>query len=241
MLALVNPIHCNSWNGFELQHVIDHHRHRRSLGKASAVAVCCVRAPWQWPRCGTATGVWLRLGGLKIAIEIHKYAMYKNQMYSHKCSLVGNTNINWGEMAYFHCIIMPNAQLKLGAQKYEFVIRTWNSESMLSGTGDVRHEFMCSEWLKDEVEQLLKLSFSMFNQLLHSLSTHVCSVARIQVIIFDSHYNLVGQSDHNEILLIPYLFHNCTCMYFIRFDIQQYVTFKDNTQWRWSTHLITSL
>ena len=35
---------------------------------------------------------------------------------------------------------MPNAQLKLGAQKYEFVIRTWNSESMLNGTGDVRRE-----------------------------------------------------------------------------------------------------
>ena len=41
------------------------------------------------------------------------------------------------------------------AQKYEFVIRTWNSESMLNGTGDVRREFMCSERLKDEVEQLL--------------------------------------------------------------------------------------
>ena len=127
----------------------------------------------QWPRCGTATGERLCSGGLKIAIEIHKYATYKNQMYSHKCSLVGNTNINWGEMAYFHGIIMPNAQLKLCVQKYEFVILTWNSESMLSGTGDVRREFMCSERLKDEVEQLLKLSFSMFNQLLNSLSTHM--------------------------------------------------------------------
>ena len=84
---------------------------------------------------------------------------------------------------------------------------------MLSGTGDVRHEFMCSEQLKDEVEQLLKLSFSMFNQLLHSLSTRACLVARIQVIIFDFHYSLVGQSDRNEILLIPYLFHNCTCIH----------------------------
>ena len=108
----------------------------------------------------------LRLGSLKIAIEIHKYATYKNQMYSHKCSLVGSTNINWGEMVYFHCIIMPNAQLKLGAQKYEFVIRTRNSEPMLSGTRDVRCEFMCSEQLKDEVEQLLKLSILMFNQIL---------------------------------------------------------------------------
>ena len=42
---------------------------------------------------------------------------------------------------------------------------------MLSGTGDVRREFMCSEQLKDEMEQLLTLSFSMFNQLLHSVST----------------------------------------------------------------------
>ena len=80
---------------------------------------------------------------------------------------------------------------------------------MLSGTGDVRREFVCSEQLKDEVEQLLKLSFSMFNHLLHSLSTHMH--VRIQVIIFDYHYSLVGQSDRNEILLIPYLFHNCTC------------------------------
>ena len=54
-------------------------------------------------------------------------------------------------MACFHCIIMPNEQLKLGAQKYEFVIRTGNSESMLSGTGDVCREFMCSERLEDEV------------------------------------------------------------------------------------------
>ena len=76
-------------------------------------------------------------------------------------------------MACFPCIMMPNAQLELGAQKYEFVIRTRNSESMLSGTGDVRREFMCSERLKDEVEQLLKLSFSMSNQLLHSMSTHI--------------------------------------------------------------------
>ena len=76
---------------------------------------------------------------------------------THKCSLVGNTNINWGEMACFHCITMPNAQLKLSAQKYEFVIRTLNSESMLNGTGDLRCEFMCSERLKDEVKQLLNV------------------------------------------------------------------------------------
>ena len=68
---------------------------------------------------------------------------------------------------------MPNAQLKLGVQKYEFGIRTQNSESMLSGTGNALCEFMCSERLKDEVEQLLKLSFSMFNKLLHSMSTHM--------------------------------------------------------------------
>ena len=44
---------------------------------------------------------------------------------------------------------------------------------MLNGIGDVHREFMCSERLKDEVEQLLKLSFSMSNQLLHSVSTHI--------------------------------------------------------------------
>ena len=150
-----------------------------TVDKASA-------SPWQCavpsPRPGRAVAVtttqhWfrvrLRLGSLKLAIEIHKYAMYKNYMYSHKCSLLGNTNINWGEMACFHCIIMPNAQLKLSAQKYEFVIRTRNSESMLSDTGYVHCEFMCYERLKDEVEQLLKFSFSMFNQPLHSLSTHM--------------------------------------------------------------------
>ena len=41
----------------------------------------------------------------------------------------------------------------------------------LIGTEDVRRKFMCSEWLKDEVEQLLKLLFSMSNQLLRSVST----------------------------------------------------------------------
>ena len=49
---------------------------------------------------------------------------------------------------------------------------------MLSGTGDVRHDFMCSERLKNEVGQLLKLNFYTPCQL-------VCSVAQIQVIIFD--------------------------------------------------------
>ena len=93
--------------------------------------------------------------------------MYKNQMYSHKCSLVGDTNINWGEMAYFHCIIMPNAQLKLGVQKYEY-------ESMLSGTEDVRREFVCSERLKDKVEQLLKLSFSVFNHNFYTPCQLIC-------------------------------------------------------------------
>ena len=43
---------------------------------------------------------------------------------------------------------------------------------MLNGTGDVRREFMCSERLKDEVEQLLKFSLSMSNQLLHTVSTN---------------------------------------------------------------------
>ena len=57
--------------------------------------------------------------------------------------------------------------------------------------------------VQSEVEQLLKLSFSMFNQLLHSVSTHVCSVAQIQVIIFDSHYSIVVQSDRSIVLLIP--------------------------------------
>ena len=32
---------------------------------------------------------------------------------------------------------------------------------------------LCSERLKDEVEQLLKLLFSMFNQLLQSVSAHI--------------------------------------------------------------------
>ena len=44
---------------------------------------------------------------------------------------------------------------------------------MLNGTGDVRHEFMCSVRLKDEMEQLLKLSFSMSDQLLYSVLTHI--------------------------------------------------------------------
>ena len=61
---------------------------------------------------------------------------------------------------------------------------------------------MCSERLKDEVEELLKLSFSMSNQLLHSVSTHTFSVVQIQVIIFDSHYSVVSRSDRSEILLI---------------------------------------
>ena len=74
---------------------------------------------------------------------------------------------------------------------------------MLNGTGDVRREFMCSERLKHEVEQLLKLSFSMSDQLLHSVSTHKFSVVQIQVIIFNSNYCVVGQSDRRKILLIP--------------------------------------
>ena len=74
---------------------------------------------------------------------------------------------------------------------------------MLNGTEDVRREFMCSERLKDEVEQLLKLPFSMSDQLLHSVSSHKFSVVQIQVIIFDSHYCVVGQSDRSEILLNP--------------------------------------
>ena len=105
---------------------------------------------------------------------------------------------------------------------------------MLSGTGDVCREFMCSERLKDEVEQLLKLPFSMFNQLLHSVSTYThFSVAQIQVIIFDSHYSVVSQSDHRELLLIlNYSITVHVYMYFIQFDIQRYVTFKHNTHRR---------
>ena len=65
-------------------------------------------------------------------------------------------------------------------------------------------ELMCSEQLKDEVEQLLKLSFSMSDQLLHSVSnSYKFSVVQILVIIFDCHYCVVGQSDRSEILLIP--------------------------------------
>ena len=62
---------------------------------------------------------------------------------------------------------------------------------------------MCSERLKDEVEQYLKLSFSMCNKFLHPVSTHTFSVVQIQVIIFDYHYSVVGQSDLSEISLIP--------------------------------------
>ena len=73
----------------------------------------------------------------------------------------------------------------------------------LNGTGDVHREFMCSERLKDEVEQLLKLSFSMSDQLLHSVSTHKFLVVQILVIILNSHYSVLGQSNRSEILLIP--------------------------------------
>ena len=138
----------------------------------------------------------LRLGGLKLQLRFTNTPLIRIIciVITHKCRLLGNTNINWDEMACIHCIIMPNAQLKLGAQKYEFVIRTSNSESMLSGTGDVHCEFMCSERLKDEVEQFLKLSF--FN-----VYSYKFSVVQIQVIIY--HYSVVGQSDHSEISLIP--------------------------------------
>ena len=82
---------------------------------------------------------------------------------------------------------------------------------MFNGTGDVRREFRAVE--RDEVEQLLKLSFSMSDQLLHSMSTHTFPVVQIQVIIFNSDYSIVGQPDRSEILLIPKLFHNCTCIH----------------------------
>ena len=96
--------------------------------------------------------------------KIHRYAMYKNQIYSHKCSLVGNTNINWGEMACFHCITM------VGAQKYEFVICTSNSESVLSGTGNVRHEFIFRV-VERQSGTIIKIV--VFNVLLHTVSTHM--------------------------------------------------------------------
>ena len=52
-----------------------------------------------WWQC---TGYWfhvrLRLGSLKIATEFHIYAMYKNHIYSQKCSLVDNTHIKWVEI-----------------------------------------------------------------------------------------------------------------------------------------------
>ena len=73
---------------------------------------------------------------------------------------------------------------------------------MLSGTGDVRHKFICSErLLKDEVDQLLILSFLK------------CSVAQIKIIIFDSHYGVVGQSERSELLSILNIFYNCTCIH----------------------------
>ena len=54
---------------------------------------------------------------------------------------------------------------------------------------------------------MLNKTFTLF------VNSYACSVARIQVIIFDFHYSLVGQSDRNGILLIPYLFHNCKCIH----------------------------
>ena len=62
---------------------------------------------------------------------------------------------------------------------------------------------MCSEQLKDEVEQFLKLSFSMSHQFLHCVNSYTFSVVQIQVIIFDYHYSVVGQSDRSKISLIP--------------------------------------
>ena len=69
----------------------------------------------------------------------------------------------------------------------------------LKPTSSVIRENYCAEhWISTStgtsvityqeahMEQLLKLSFSMFNQLLHSVSTHVSLVAQVQVIIFDS-------------------------------------------------------
>ena len=53
-----------------------------SLGKASGSAVLWYCA-WAMARYWFWFRVRLRLGGLKIAIEIHKYATYKNDMYSH--------------------------------------------------------------------------------------------------------------------------------------------------------------
>ena len=63
MFTLVNPVHCNWCNGFELlhQHVIDHRR--RSLGKPM---------PCQWR---------LRLGGLKMANYISFNLIYHNSMW----------------------------------------------------------------------------------------------------------------------------------------------------------------
>ena len=40
-------------------------------------------------------------------------------------------------------------------QKYEFIIRTCNGESKLSGTGDVHHDINLQDWFKDEVKQVL--------------------------------------------------------------------------------------
>ena len=47
--------------------------------------------------------------------------------------------------------------------KHSTQVREKTNSSLLNGTGDVRCEFMCSEQLKDEVEQLVKLSFSYCN------------------------------------------------------------------------------
>ena len=43
---------------------------------------------------------------------------------------------------------------------------------------------LCSERLKNEVEQLLTLSFSMFNQLLHFVSTHMRGRLLISRLLF---------------------------------------------------------
>ena len=80
---------------------------------------------------------------------------------------------------------------------------------MLNGTGDVHHEFMCSEQLKDEVEQLLKLSFSMSNQLLHSVSTYIPEIEYAFTLQEDLHSMYKWSQDWQ----LLFNFTKCKCLH----------------------------
>ena len=74
---------------------------------------------------------------------------------------------------------------------------------MLSGTGDVCREFMCSERLKDEVEQLLNYRFQCLINFYTPCQLTYIFGSSDPGYYFRFHYSVVGQSDRSEILLIP--------------------------------------